>query len=80
MPSEKITKPETLLRRPDVRARTGLSDTRIDELEKKGRFPQRVQVSSRAIAWVQSEIDAFIAERIAAREERSIADKTQTAA
>jgi prophage regulatory protein len=67
--TDRTKAPEALLRRPAVRARTGLSDTRIDELEKLGRFPRRVLVSSRAVGWVQSEIDAFIRERIDARDE-----------
>lgn len=57
-----------LLRRPDVRARTGLSDTRIDELESRGEFPRRVRISARAIGWVDVEIDAFVRARIAARD------------
>jgi prophage regulatory protein len=58
----------TLLRRPDVRARTGLSDTRIDELERRGAFPRRVQISQRAVGWVDSEITDYIRARIAARD------------
>jgi prophage regulatory protein len=58
----------TLLRRPSVRARTGLSDTRIDELEKRGEFPRRVQISARAIGWVESEIDAYLSAKISARD------------
>lgn len=68
-----MTDRPTLLRRPDVRARTGLSDTRIDELEKRKKFPRRVQISERAIGWVESEIDAFIRARIEARDQQSAA-------
>jgi prophage regulatory protein len=60
----------TLLRRPEVRARTGLSDTRIDELEKRGAFPRRVLISERAIGWVASEIDQFIRAKIEARDQQ----------
>ena len=66
-----MTDRPTLLRRPDVRARTGLSDTRIDELEKRKAFPRRVLISERAIGWVESEIDAFIRARIEARDSQS---------
>ena len=60
--------PETLLRRPEVSRRTGISPNRIDELERVGRFPRRVRISDRAVGWVSSEIDAFIRERIEARD------------
>lgn len=63
--------PEALIRRPDVRARTGLSDTRIDELEKLGDFPRRVLISARAVGWVRSEIDSFIRNRIAERDKQT---------
>lgn len=59
---------EMLLRRPEVARRTGLSPNRIDELERAGRFPRRVKISDRAVAWAASEIDAFIRERIEARD------------
>jgi prophage regulatory protein len=58
---------EMLLRRPEVARRTGLSPNRIDELERAGRFPRRVKISDRAVAWAATEIDAFIRERIEAR-------------
>ena len=58
-----------LLRKPDVRARTGLSDTRIDELEACGLFPRRVPISGlRAVGWVESEVTAYIRARIEARD------------
>lgn len=60
--------PPRIMRRPEVRDRTGLSDTRIDELERAGKFPRRVQLSARAIGWVETEITEFIRGRIAARD------------
>lgn len=66
--TDRTDRVETLLRRPAVRSHTGLSDTRIDELEQMGRFPRRVLISARAIGWVASEIDEFIRERIEARD------------
>ena len=35
--------------------------------ERAGRFPKRVALSHQKVAWVESEIDAHIAARIAAR-------------
>ena len=40
----------------------------IDRLEKAGEFPKRVQLSPNRVAWVESEIDDWIAQRIAARD------------
>jgi prophage regulatory protein len=45
-----------------------LSKCQVWRLEKDGRFPKRVQVSPARVAWVESEIDAWIAARINARE------------
>ncbi|MGH8238533.1 MAG: helix-turn-helix transcriptional regulator [Steroidobacteraceae bacterium] len=60
--------PTSLLRKPEVSKRTGLSANRIDELEKAGRFPRRVRISDRAVGWSSNEIDAFVSARIAARD------------
>lgn len=40
----------------------------IDRLEKAGRFPKRVQLGPNSVAWVEDEIIAWQAERIAARD------------
>ena len=64
------TAPLRVLRRPEVRSRTGLSDTRLDELEALGRFPRRVQLSARAVAWVEQEVEDFLRSLIAARDEQ----------
>lgn len=57
-----------LLRRPEVERRTGLRSTQLDEKEKQGDFPKRVQISARAVGWEESEVDAWIHARIAARD------------
>jgi len=46
------------------------SKMHIWRLEKAGKFPMHVQVSAQRIAWVESEIDAWILDRIAARPQR----------
>ena len=35
--------------------------------ERAGKFPKRVRVSHSKVAWVESEIDEFLAKRIASR-------------
>ena len=58
---------ETLLRLPTVRARTGLGRSTIYRLIDEGQFPRPVQLGGTTlVAWVQSEVDGWIAERIAA--------------
>jgi prophage regulatory protein len=56
---------ERFLRRHDVVAVTGLSRSQIDRLTKAGKFPGRVSLSPACSAWVASEVEAWIAERIA---------------
>ena len=57
-----------LLRKPDVSVKTGLKPTQFTELEKRGEFPRRVQISARAVGWVESEIDEWVRARIAERD------------
>jgi prophage regulatory protein len=57
----------TLLRLEQVKARTGLSRSTIYAYMNEGRFPAPVAISERCVAWVEGEIDSWIAERIASR-------------
>jgi prophage regulatory protein len=41
-------------------------------LEKRNKFPKRVPISAGRYAYVESEIDAFVAELIAARDTRAV--------
>lgn len=61
-------RPLRLLRRKEVEERTGLGEWALDELERAGQFPKRVKVTPRAVAWVEHEVEAFIAQRIAERD------------
>ncbi|WP_333824950.1 helix-turn-helix transcriptional regulator [Pinisolibacter sp.] len=57
----------TLIRLDRVKARTCLSRSTIYAYMRDGRFPQPVTISERCVAWVEAEVEAWIAERIAAR-------------
>jgi prophage regulatory protein len=57
-----------LLRLGEVKARTGLGRSRIYALCASNDFPRPVKLGERASAWVSTEIDAWIAARIAARD------------
>lgn len=43
------------------------SKVQLWRLERAGKFPQRVRLSAQRVAWIESEIDQWIAARIAAR-------------
>ena len=55
-----------LIRKPEALRRTGYSNTRLFHAVKDGSFPQPVKIGSRAIAFVESEVDEFITAMIAA--------------
>ena len=58
---------ENLLRLKEVCRRTGKSRSDVYRHIAAGRFPAPVKLGVRASAWVESEINAWIAERIADR-------------
>lgn len=49
-----------LIRVPEVLRRVGFSRTTMYELIKEGRFPDKVIIRARSVAFVESEIDAWI--------------------
>ncbi len=57
-----------ILRLPEVRQRTGRSRSRIYADVQAGTFPKPINIGPRAIGWIQSEVDDWIAARIAERE------------
>jgi prophage regulatory protein len=57
-----------LLKMPEVRAKTGLSRSHLYALAQNGEFPKPVKLSERSSAWVESEVDGWIEERIAERD------------
>lgn len=57
------------LRRPIVRAVTGLTNDQIDAQERAGVFPRRVVIAPRSVGWVSAEIHQWQAERIAMRDD-----------
>lgn len=55
----------TVLRLPTVKARTGLSRSTIYLRVAEGSFPAPVSLGSRAVGWIEAEIDAWIAAQVA---------------
>ena len=63
----------TLLRLREVCRRTGKSRSEIYRRIAAGDFPSPVKLGERASAWVEHEVSAWIAERIAARDAKAAA-------
>ena len=61
------SKPIRLLRLAQVKDMTGLGRTKIYELQAAGRFPMRVQITDHSVGWVEEEVQAWLARRVAAR-------------
>lgn len=57
--------PIRMLRIDQVIALTGLSKTRVYVLQAQGDFPLRVQLSPRRVGWVEADVQAWLAARIA---------------
>ena len=58
--------PARVLRLPRVQARTGLARSTIYVRVADGSFPQPIRLGARAVGWIESEVDAWIREQIAA--------------
>jgi len=58
---------ERLIRLPEVKAMTGASEVSLWRWERNGKFPRRLKISERLVAWRLSEILAWMNERSAAR-------------
>jgi prophage regulatory protein len=56
-----------ILRLRDVKAKTGLSESTIYELIARSEFPMQMKLGPKAVGWVESEIDAWIKDRMDAR-------------
>lgn len=56
---------DRFLRDPEVREITGLSRPTRWRPERTGKFPRRRQIAPNAVAWLESEIQAWMAEQAA---------------
>ena len=59
-----------LLTRKELRLEKGIPYTRVSlwRLERLGRFPKHINLSPTTVAWLEAEIDAWIAEKVSARD------------
>lgn len=56
---------QRLIRRKEVQAKTGLGASSIYAMMKQGKFPKAITLSERRVAWIESDVDQWISERIA---------------
>lgn len=56
----------SILRLPAVKARTGLSRSTIYLRISEGRFPRPVSLGSRAVGWVEEEVNSWLDQQIEA--------------
>jgi prophage regulatory protein len=63
--AQQIESALAIIRRKQVEARTGLSRSTIYLRVARGEFPAPVSLGVRAVGWVASDVDAWIAGRIA---------------
>jgi len=56
---------ERLLRRPEVLSRIGFCTSTLYARIREGAFPPPVSLGLRCVAWRESDVDAWIADRIA---------------
>lgn len=67
-----INRTEALLRLPEVKSLAGISRSEIYRRISEGGFPKPVKLGSRTNVWLLSEVQAWIAARIAARDAKEV--------
>ena len=55
------------LRLPEVREMTGLSTSTIYRWMSEGTFPKQIQLGSRSVVWLESDVTKWMDQRIGAR-------------
>ena len=71
------SRPIRLLRLPRVIDATGLGKTTIYALQAEGDFPMRVKITAHSVAWVEEEVQAWLAARIERTRSETAAPRTQ---
>lgn len=61
-----------LIRIKDVMDRTGLARSTVYKYISLGQFPQPIKLGTRAVAWVEREVEAWICESIQRRDEQEV--------
>ena len=64
---ERIQLGNRLLRRQEVEGKTGMSRSAIYAQIRLGAFPAPVPIGSHSVAWLEEEVDGWIADKLAER-------------
>lgn len=59
-----------VIRLPEVIKKTGLGRTSLYKLSTSGLFPASISLGGKAMGWIEAEIDRWIEDRMAARQQR----------
>ncbi len=62
----------SVLRRPQVETRTGLSRSSLYALIGCGRFPAPIRLTPNTVGWLEHEIERWIAQRIQATRQQGL--------
>jgi len=57
-----------ILRLEDVKHTTGLARTTIYDQVARGEFPRPIKIGTRAIGWIDEEIEGWVQDRVSARD------------
>ncbi|MCC6954027.1 MAG: AlpA family phage regulatory protein [Deltaproteobacteria bacterium] len=52
-----------ILNRKDLALETGLSRMTIERLERSGKFPRRLQLSTGRVGWLREDVEEWLASR-----------------
>ncbi len=66
MNTQSATESPRLLRIPEVSQRTGLGQSTIYAKMAASEFPRSIKLTAHSSAWLESDVNAWIAERVAA--------------
>ncbi|MES2934833.1 MAG: AlpA family phage regulatory protein [Pseudomonadota bacterium] len=61
---KRITTANRILRMAELKTRIGLSRSTIYEFQNSGNFPRSISLGSRAVGWLESDVDAWLESRI----------------
>ena len=65
----KVINKLVILRRKQVEIKTGLSRSTIYQKLEKGIFPKPISLGDRAVGWIESEVEEWLAMRVAKRDQ-----------
>jgi prophage regulatory protein len=68
LPPQAFSTTHRLITRRELRTIIPYTPQHIMRLEKKGLFPRRIQVGANRVAWLQSEVEQWIAKRVRERD------------